>query len=155
MEQAYLPTTSAANAKRLLDNLARSLDENHPRAAASLREGLDETLTNQSHGLTGPFCTLTCDDQRHRKIKRNDMQCVTPGENMAQWRDDLSLGAPPSSRARSLSTPGTPTSASRHLPMPSWTGWSTTPYRLNMDGPSMRRLNAGLTSGETSDKQPK
>ena len=37
MEQAYRPPTSAANAKRLLDNLARSLDENHPRAAASLR----------------------------------------------------------------------------------------------------------------------
>ena len=28
-------------------------------------------------------------------------------------------------------------------------------HRLNMDGPSMRRLNAGLTLGETSGKQPK
>jgi transposase-like protein len=39
-------------AKRLLNNLARSLGKKHPSAAASLREGLDETLTIIGFGLS-------------------------------------------------------------------------------------------------------
>jgi transposase-like protein len=35
----------AARAKRMLEGLARQLERKHPSAAASLREGLDETLT--------------------------------------------------------------------------------------------------------------
>ena len=46
---------SAAKAKRALERLARSLDEKHPGAAASIREGLDETLTVLRLGLTGPL----------------------------------------------------------------------------------------------------
>ena len=42
----------AKRARRLLDNLARRLEEQHPGAAASLREGLDETLTVMRLGLT-------------------------------------------------------------------------------------------------------
>lgn len=37
--------------KKLLNNLARTLDKTHPGAAASLREGLDETLTVQRLGI--------------------------------------------------------------------------------------------------------
>ena len=44
MSQAY-KTRDAARATKLLENLARSLDADHPGAAASLREGLAETLT--------------------------------------------------------------------------------------------------------------
>jgi putative transposase len=44
MNQAYA-TRDAKRAHRLLDNLARRLEEQHPGAAASLREGLDETLS--------------------------------------------------------------------------------------------------------------
>jgi transposase-like protein len=44
MSQAYA-TRDAKRAARLLDNLARRLEPNHPGAAASLREGLEETLT--------------------------------------------------------------------------------------------------------------
>ena len=40
-------------AKRLLENLARRLTPEHPGAAAALREGLDETLTVKSLGLSG------------------------------------------------------------------------------------------------------
>ena len=40
-------------AKRLLQRLARSLEREHPGAAASVREGLEETLTVQRLGLTG------------------------------------------------------------------------------------------------------
>jgi transposase-like protein len=44
MNQAYA-TREAKRARRLLGNLARRLGHQHPGAAASLREGLDETLT--------------------------------------------------------------------------------------------------------------
>src|SRR5713101_6178477 len=50
MNQAYA-TREAKRARRLLDNLARRLEHQHPGAAASLREGLDETLTMMRLGL--------------------------------------------------------------------------------------------------------
>ena len=46
---------SASRAARALERLAGSLDRDHPGAAASIREGLDETLTVQRLGLTGPL----------------------------------------------------------------------------------------------------
>jgi putative transposase len=50
MNQAYA-TRDAKRARRLLENLARRLEDQHPGAAASLREGLDETLTVMRLGL--------------------------------------------------------------------------------------------------------
>jgi len=44
MTQAY-QTRDVVRATKLLENLARSLDADHPSAAASVREGLAETLT--------------------------------------------------------------------------------------------------------------
>jgi transposase-like protein len=44
MNEAYR-TRDAARARKLLENLARRLEGEHPGAVASLREGLDETLT--------------------------------------------------------------------------------------------------------------
>jgi transposase-like protein len=41
---------------RLLQNLARTLDKKHPSAAASLREGMEETLTVTKLGLAGALC---------------------------------------------------------------------------------------------------
>ena len=38
-----------------LDGLARSLEEEYPDSAASIREGQDETLTVLRLGLTGPL----------------------------------------------------------------------------------------------------
>ena len=38
-------------AQRILNNLALQLEEEHPSAAASLREGLEETLTVIALGL--------------------------------------------------------------------------------------------------------
>ncbi len=43
----------AALARRRLEQLAAALDRTHPGAAASLREGLEETLTLQRLGVTG------------------------------------------------------------------------------------------------------
>ncbi len=45
--------TDAKRAQRLLENLARSLEPSHPGAAASLREGLEDTLTLLHLGVTG------------------------------------------------------------------------------------------------------
>jgi len=45
--------TDAELARRQLSRLASSLQAKHPGAAASLREGLDETLTVQALGITG------------------------------------------------------------------------------------------------------
>ncbi len=50
IREAY-KCTKIDTAKRLLNNLARALQRKHPSAAASLREGLDETLTVMGLGL--------------------------------------------------------------------------------------------------------
>jgi transposase-like protein len=50
IDQAYA-TGDPRRARRLLENLARRLESDHPGAAASLREGLDETLTVMRLGL--------------------------------------------------------------------------------------------------------
>ena len=50
MNQAYA-TRDAQRARRLLDHLARRLEHQHPGAAASLREGLEETLSVIRLGL--------------------------------------------------------------------------------------------------------
>jgi transposase-like protein len=50
MSQAH-QTRDAVRATKLLENLARSLDAEHPSAAASVREGLGETLTVVRLGL--------------------------------------------------------------------------------------------------------
>jgi putative transposase len=52
MNQAY-ESSDAKRALRLLENLAARLEGEHPGAAASLREGLAETLTVIELGLTG------------------------------------------------------------------------------------------------------
>ena len=50
MSQAYA-ARDPKRARRLLENLARQLEHPHPGAAASLREGLDETLAVVRLGL--------------------------------------------------------------------------------------------------------
>lgn len=52
MNDAYT-ATSAATAKQQLTRLANRLEDDHPGAAASLREGLDETLTVKGWGIGG------------------------------------------------------------------------------------------------------
>ena len=51
MQQAY-DTPDADLARRQLERLARSLERDHPGAAASVREGLEETLTLQRLGIS-------------------------------------------------------------------------------------------------------
>jgi putative transposase len=51
LQRAYR-SADAATAKRLLQDLARRLETDHPSAAESVREGLDETLTIVALGLS-------------------------------------------------------------------------------------------------------
>jgi transposase-like protein len=50
MNQAYR-SKDVKTARKLLEGLARQLQSRHPSAAASLKEGLDETLTVMAMGL--------------------------------------------------------------------------------------------------------
>lgn len=57
MSQAY-QTRDAVRASKLLENLARSLETEHPSAAASVREGLAETLTVVRLQLSLQLCRV-------------------------------------------------------------------------------------------------
>jgi transposase-like protein len=57
MSQAY-QTRDAVRATKLLENLARSFDADHPSAAASVREGLAETLTVVRLQLPQQLCRV-------------------------------------------------------------------------------------------------
>ncbi len=57
MSQAY-QTRDVVRATKLLENLARSLDAEHPSAAASVREGLAETLTVTRLALSAQLCRV-------------------------------------------------------------------------------------------------
>jgi len=71
-------------AKRQLERLAHSLAKNHPGAAASLREGLDETLT---------LITLGVDDALYRTLRTtNPIENLNGSiahytRNVKRWRD--------------------------------------------------------------------
>jgi transposase-like protein len=83
MKEAY-HLTNAKLAKRRLNQLARSLEQKHPSAAESLREGLDETLTVQRLGIQGAlFATLR---------GTNPIENLNGGirkftRNVRRWRD--------------------------------------------------------------------
>lgn len=72
MREAY-KCTRVETAKRLLNNLARSLQKKHPSAASSLREGLDETLTviglGLSQALTRSFSTTNPVENLNGRIR--------------------------------------------------------------------------------------
>ena len=77
VQRAYR-STDVATATRLLQDLARRLDTGHPSAAASVREGLEETLTivalGLSEALRRSFSTTNAVESlisRTRHVKRN------------------------------------------------------------------------------------
>jgi transposase-like protein len=83
--------TDVATARRLLQELARRLEERYPSAAASLREGLDETLTvltlgvsdrlRQSLATTNAIESLI---SRTRHVKRN-VKRWRGGQMVLRW----------------------------------------------------------------------
>ena len=83
MREAY-KCTKTDTAKRLLNNLARALHKKHPSAAASLREGLDETLTvlglGLSPALTRTFSTTNPVEHLNERIR-------TTARRVKRWDD--------------------------------------------------------------------
>ncbi len=83
--------TDVATARRLLQDLARRLDDRYPSAAASVREGLDETLTVLTLGLSDrlrqSLATTNAIESlisRTRHVKRN-VKRWRGGQMVLRW----------------------------------------------------------------------
>lgn len=90
VQRAYR-SADVATATRLLQDLARRLDTGHPSAAASVREGLEETLTiiaiGLSEGLRRSFSTTNAVESlisRTRHVKRN-VKRWRGGQMVVRW----------------------------------------------------------------------
>jgi hypothetical protein len=83
MSQAY-GTRDVTRATKLLENLARSLESEHPGAAASLREGLSETLTVLRLGLPESLARTFSTTNAIENL--NGTACRIC-RNVTRWRD--------------------------------------------------------------------
>jgi len=70
-------------AKRRLERLASSLEADHPGAAASVQEGLDETLTLQRLGIGG---TLYEKLRSTNAIENLNSGIATYSRNVKRWK---------------------------------------------------------------------
>lgn len=87
LEEVYA-LADAALAERRLTQLAAGLERTHPGAAASLREGLAETLTLQRLGVTGaPYRTL----RSTNAIENLNGLVGDFVRNVRRWRDGAML----------------------------------------------------------------
>ena len=76
-------STDANLAKRRLENLASSLESEHPGAAASIREGLEQTLTLQRLGIEGSlYRTL----RSTNTIENLNGSIATYTRNVKRWQ---------------------------------------------------------------------
>jgi transposase-like protein len=87
LNDAY-QSDAASLAQRQLERLAHSLDHDHPGAAASLREGLEETLTVHALGITGAL--------RRTLATTNPIENLNAGvaqycRNVKRWRGGLMI----------------------------------------------------------------
>jgi len=73
----------ATVAKRRLERLASSLESDHPGAAASVREGLEETLTLQELGIGG---TLYWKLRSTNAIENLNSGIATYARNVKHWQ---------------------------------------------------------------------
>ena len=73
----------AAQAHRQLERLAASLETDHPGAAASVREGLDDTLTLQRFGMAGTLYTKL---RTTNAIENLNGGITTYSRNVKRWR---------------------------------------------------------------------
>jgi putative transposase len=117
MNEAY-ESSDPKRALRLLENLATRLESEHPGAAASLREGLAETLTVIELGLTGRLrLTLRTTNPIDnlfgsvRKLSRR-VKRWRGGRMMLRWCASCSCASPPTP------TPASPISPPRLGPRP-------------------------------------
>jgi transposase-like protein len=82
-------SASATTAKKKLLQLASWLDSNgHSDAAASLREGLDETLTTMRLGLTGNLCRTF---STTNPIENMNGSLRRVARNVKRWKDEAMI----------------------------------------------------------------
>ena len=77
-------TGDAALAQRQLERLAASLETDHPGAAASVREGLADTLTLQRFGIAGALYTKL---RTTNAIENFNGSITTYSRNVKRWRN--------------------------------------------------------------------
>ena len=77
-------SANADPARKQLQRLAASLHAKHPGAAASLREGLDETLTVQTLGITGALYRAL---RTTNPIENLNGSIAHYTRNVKRWRD--------------------------------------------------------------------
>jgi transposase-like protein len=87
MQQAY-ESADVDLARRQLERLARSLEREHPGAAGSLREGLEETLTLQRLGVTGALYRSL---RSTNPIENLNGSVVHFCRNVRRWKDGAML----------------------------------------------------------------
>ncbi len=87
LDEAYA-LADAALAQRRLEQLAAGLERTHPGAAASLREGLAETLTLQRLGVTGALYRTLRSTNAIENLNGLVGQFV---RNVRRWRDGQML----------------------------------------------------------------
>lgn len=86
LDQIYLDTDSAKLARRQLERLASSLEQEHPGAAASVCEGLEETLTLQRLEVRGGlYRTL----RSTNPIENLNSSVAQHTRNVKRWRNGL------------------------------------------------------------------
>ena len=73
----------AALAQRQLERLAASLETDHPGAAASVREGLADTLTLQRFGIAGALYHEVAHHERHRELQWQHYHLLAQREALA------------------------------------------------------------------------
>ena len=112
MREAY-HADSALAAEAALTALARELDKTHPSAAASLREGLAETLTVLRLGVPP---TLARTLRSTNAIESMISICREHAKNVKRWRTDRwrCAGKPPAWSRRASSS----AASTGHLHLP-------------------------------------
>lgn len=85
MRQAW-ECKNVALAKRQLLRLAASMQTSHPGAAASLKEGLDETLTVQGLGVSGELYRVL---RTTNPIENLNGSIARYSRNVKRWKDGL------------------------------------------------------------------
>ena len=91
LTRAYTHTDVKA-ARRLLQDLARRVDVDYPSAAASIREGLDETLTVVELQLSERLRRSLATNQRRREPPEPDTPREAERETLARGYDGAPLG---------------------------------------------------------------
>jgi putative transposase len=99
MNQAYA-TRDPKRARRLLEGLARRLEHQHPGAAASLREGLEETLTVMRFGLPENLERGAVVNEPDREPVRPGARDRPPGQTLAERHHGAALDCRRCARSR-------------------------------------------------------